>query len=264
MRTGIIIAVLVVSLLAVAACSQGQTSVVCPDGSTAHSLADCAPPTQQQPTPTPAQTPSQPVAQQQVAPQMPAALQALIDLHNTKVQSYQFIYAPILLLNSGPTVSLRSTYSVRGTKVRVDVWHPMSAPIIAASNIDTVYLDTATKEAHGFCMSNDPTKCSIQGDPRPATYDNYSIKLPLDWLADIPADATINNGVTFQNKNTEQVRYAEDGQYYELLIDSYSGIPLRVHIASDADYATIVGGAEYQQLTINYVKDADVTPPSNS
>ena len=171
MRSGIIVGVLVLSLLVFAACSNtGQTSVVCPDGSTARSLAECAPPTPQQPSQTQPQTPPQ----QQVVQQMLPELQQLIALHSTKVQSYAFVYAPIQLLQSGPTVSPGSTYSVRGTKVRVDVWHPISAPIIATSNVDTVYLDTATQEAHGFCMSNNPITCSIQGDPRPANHNNYT------------------------------------------------------------------------------------------
>jgi len=251
MRDSLVIGALIAALLLVAACS--QQAYVCPDGAYARSAAECPgaqqSPTQPQTQPSPA-----------VVAQMLPAIQQLIDLHNAKVQSYSFVYAPIEMLRSGPTVSPGSTYNVRGTKVRVDVWHSQS--INPASNIDTVYIDTTTREVHAFCMSQQVTRCSIKGDPRPASYDDYVIKLPLDWLAEIPANATMSSGITFQNKDTRRIRYVADGKYYELLADTYSGVPLRVRIYGDPDYATLVGGVEYQQFAINFIKEADVIPPS--
>jgi hypothetical protein len=243
----------IIALLAAAACA--PKGVTCPDGTYARSVAEC--PGAQQ-SPTQPQTPPSPT----VVAQMLPAIQQLIDLHNVKVQSYSFVYAPIELLKSGPTVSPGSTYNVRGTKVRVDVWHSATATVIATSNIDTVYLDTATKKIHAYCMSQEPATCSIKGDPRPANYEDYAIKLPLDWLADIPANATLSSSITFQDHDTQRIRYAIGGKYYELLIDTYSGVPLRIRTYSDPDYLTLIGGAEYQQFTINYIKEADVTPPS--
>ena len=258
MKTGLAIGLLVISLLAVAACSPNTSpGVACPDGSKARTIAECAPPTAQQPSPTQPQAPPQ----QQVVQQMLPELQQLISKHNTMVQSMSFLYAPVQLLKSGPTVSPGSTYYVRGTKVRVDVWHQPSAPLFVTTNVDTVYLDTATQTAQGFCMSSLPTKCDVKGAGRQVQYGDYVIKLPLDWLSDIPADATMNNGITFQNIDTDRVRYAKDGKFYELLINSQNGIPLSAKAYSDSDYSNLVGGVEYQNIIFNNLKDADVTPP---
>ncbi len=255
--------ILLIALLAaavlVAACSQRY---VCPDGTVAGSAAEC-PAAQPAPTPEQAATPNEtqatppPSAPPTVT--MDPALQALIALHETKVKSMMFIYAPIVQTSTGVAVQEEGTYYIKGTLAKVTV--PTPTKFDAKTFVDTVYLDLATKTARGFCMNRVLGVCSIQGDERPADYATYAIKLPTDWLSEIPPDATLLGTQSFDSHQVQEVRYAAGGKYYRLYIDQFTGVPLRVGIYADSDYGQLVGGVEYHDFSANTVKDSDVTPP---
>ena len=254
----LLIAFLAAAVL-VAACSQ---SYVCPDGTVAAAAAEChvaRPAPQSEPTAAPNETQATPPPPAPPTVTMDPALQALIALHETKVKSMTFIYAPIVQTSTGVAVQEQGTYYVKGDLAKVTLPTPMRYD--PKTFVDTVYLDYATQTATGFCMNRLQSICSIQGDERPADYATYAIKLPTDWLADIPADATLLGTQSFDNHQVKEVRYAADGKYYRLYIDQFTGVPLRVGIYADSEYGTLVGGVEYHEFSANTVKDGDVTPP---
>jgi hypothetical protein len=244
-------------LLLIAACT--QQSVTCPDGSSAANVAACpAPPQKPAETKPPAETPPQTnvVDKVEQAVNLDPAIKTLIDMPATKVQSMSFTHAPMETTSAGIVTNVRNRYLVRGSKMKVEVKKPISHD--DTTYIDTVYLDREAKSIKAFC--NDAALCSVTGEQRPAAYEDYAITLPLDWLASIPGDATLQSSTTFDRRKVTIIRYARDEKFYEMYLDQFTGVPLRVAIFSDSDRLKLIGGVEYRDFGLNNVREADVTP----
>lgn len=248
----------ILAIFLLAACA--QRPVVCPDGSLVRTVAECP---QQEMPPAPEPPVTQPNATQQAGETVKEAIMdptiaKLIEKGKT-VKSMSFDYVPIEMKGTGPVLmTLSNTYYVLGDKVKVDVaWNKQNPK----TYIDTVYLDLATQTAYGYCLDRDRGTCSSI-EARSTSFADWNIPYPQDLLTMIPSDATVKGSRTYLKRETTAIRWKQDDKYYEMLIDQYSGLPIRLSIYSDDFYTALVGGQEYRELQFNNVKPSDVTPPT--
>jgi hypothetical protein len=250
----ILVGIVILTLLA--ACAQQQ--VVCSNGLVVSDRALC---------PEPAATPTEevpPVAPEPVPTAAPPAvpldpkIQQLLDLHTKKVTSMSFIYTPIVMTGGAPITKPSHTIAIYGDRAKITVKQPTSVDPTTYANF--IYMNLATKKARAFCTDLRTFLCSAQ-EERTVSYSDFAFIRPEDWLANIPADATLKGSKTYQNRDAVILRYQDRATYVELLIDPFYGIPLAARIYADAAYANVTGGAEYREIAFNLVKEADVTPP---
>jgi len=253
-------ALLILIVLAVLIAGCGKT-IVCPDGSVAKSQADCASPQVIQTTtvePGQAQTIS---GQEVVTANHDPKIQRLIDLANTKVKTVTFKYAPIEYGPSGYAGFEKGTYYVKDDKLKFNRIQPMKFD--PKTYVDVIYLDLTKREARGFCSDTKYVYCKTDWEERPAEFSEFNIDLPMHWLNRIPASAKVRGPQSFNSRETTAIRYTLDGKFYEMYLDDFTGMPLRVGLYKTSEYADVIGGVEYRDPTFNNVRDSDVTPPSS-
>lgn len=173
------------------------------------------------------------------------------------IKSFSFWYAPVEEASSGMVIVEQANYFVKGTKAKVLNVVPKSFD--KTTFVDTVYVDYVAQTARGYCTEAVIRTCAEEGEERKAKFSDYDIKMPPAWLEEIPNGATISDGPTFYSRSTRRVRFEEDGQYHEMLLDKYYGMPLSVKVYSDEEYKLLVDGVEYRKFAFNTVTDADVT-----
>jgi len=258
----IILILLIATLLMTTACL--VQPVTCPDGSTVMKAENCpavqeaqeqlddlqkrvdnlpdapaAPPGAE--TGTPAEEESTPHT----------ALAALLEKART-VKNYQFVWAPIKKSSSGQMVTLRQrTYYIRGNKAKVEI--PLPRQYDGHTFVPIVYLDYATKTARGWCTLDEIRECSRNGEERKVNFNDYAITLPTAWIDRIPASAALTDGPTFNARPTKRVEYQDGATYYQVLLDSFYGMPVRIGMYSDSAHQILVGGVEYQDAAFNSV-----------
>ncbi len=266
----VILGIVLLLLVTLAACA--PKSVVCPDGTVAKTAEQCPIVQQMEQQAAEAQQAAEQMAAQAAAAQqaattageetnagpMDADLAALI-AKSKKVKSYSFGWAPIEIVNGEPVTTIKHLYAVKGEKVRVET--PFPSKYNHATFVPIIYLDLATKSARGWCTNQEIRECPPEGEERPARFSDYIIKLPMEWLDEIPNDAVLKEGPTFFDRKTKTVEYEKDGQYYQLYLDAFYGVPVRVGIYSDPEFRTLTGGVEYQNIAFNKVYVEDVTWP---
>jgi hypothetical protein len=111
-------------------------------------------------------------------------------------------------------------------------------------------------------MNANTARCPVPGQQQFVQYSDFDIVYPLDWLDEVPATAFVKGTLQFENREVKIVRYEKNGQYVELYIDPFNGVPLRHAYYSDESYENrvLLGGHEYHDIAYNLVKDTDVTP----
>ncbi len=263
MRT--ILIALIAALLMTTACL--VQPITCPDGSTVMKAEDC--PTVQQAqdqlndlqdkanglpdAPATPSVPQAPTMDEQDTGSGGApnpALVALLDKAKA-VKSYQFGWAPIEE-NSGKIVTnLQRTYYVRDDKAKVTI--PLPNKFDPHTFAPFVYLDYATKTARGWCTISELRDCSRDGEERTANFNDYVITLPPEWIDRIPTSAALQDGQSFYGRPTKRVEFQDGDIHYQVLLDSFYGMPVRVGAYSDDAYQTLIGGVEYQGVAFNTV-----------
>lgn len=253
----------VILLLTVAACTAPQ-QFVCPDGSVVASSADCQTPEPAQPEPTvvepePVQPEPEPTESEALdKAELASDVEELFEVHESKVKSYRFLHSPIEKVGGSIRQTQDSTYLVRGDLVKVEKNRPVS--VDTETYVDTVYLDLSAMTATGYCMSRNKGTCSVEGEERDASYSDYKIKLPPEYLDDVNSDAKIVGTINFESREVVRVRWTDGPLYGEMYVDDFMGLPLRVAYYSDDEYGDIVRGVEFLEIAYNQVKDEDVTP----
>lgn len=260
-----------VLLLLVAACGP---SFVCPDGSVVAKEADCpqpavtpqrpppivdTQPVDTQPAPAEPTAPAAPPAEEAVEPEYGEELAELLGRHEERLRSVEFLYAPILMKNTGATVTTSHEYHKRGDRARVIVAD--TPGVTAETRVDTVFLDLAAESARGFCLDGRSYICAEEGRELPVEFAEYDAKFPSEWLAEVPGDAEITSEQMLESRTAMVVEFERDGEYYRYYIDSYMGVPMQVHIFADAERRSLSGGIEYHDIAFNSVQAEDVALP---
>jgi hypothetical protein len=167
------------------------------------------------------------------------------------VKSYQ---VNIALLPDGRA---RYTYAVRGNRAKVTLVTPIDVP---NGIVEVVYLDFVAKTANGYCEGKTRGCDPLLGHP--LAFEDYDIMLPPQWIDQLRYGEKTRTR-TFENYQVNTVRMEKGGKFYEALVHTYWGLPVRIAIADDTEMTQIVGGYEYRNIDVNKLKDADVTPPSS-
>jgi len=269
---GVVLAV----LLVLSACSsQTATQEVAPAPSTQEAA----------PTPTPVETatslpspvvspPSEavkpeptPVAEPQPAAEPASAttdydpkVKALLDLATTKFKTAQYEFV-------GPgDVPPGNIYRVRGTLIKIVKQRPLELKDMA-NYYDTVYLDTTTKTATGYCTDAWGKKdCIVMNKKYEGLdYAQYMRKTPFEWIPEIDKSAKVTGTQVLNGKDTKKLEFDKNGMHYTFLLDKIYGAPVFVSkVASDQIDVpdAYVESYEYGAFIGNGVTQADVTPPA--
>ncbi|RME31980.1 hypothetical protein D6789_00990 [Candidatus Woesearchaeota archaeon] len=269
----------VVLTLALLACA--PRGFVCPDGSVVASPEACrSPATIPEATqPVAGVEPTEPMVDKEVdkeveknaaapvAPTTPSApttyspeISGLLSLPAKRVKSMAFLYAPIIEKDAGTSRTTSHKYFILGDAARVDVGRRKG--VSAETNIDTVYLDFAEKSARAFCLDGRSYVCAVKGREFPAAFSDFAPKLPTEWLAEMPVSAKITSEQNIEGRTAKIIEFEKEGQFYRYAVDSYTGVPLRVHIFSDPERRQLIGGIEYHDIAFNSVTPEDVLPPN--
>lgn len=179
----------------------------------------------------------------------------ILELHNEKsIKGFSFLYASL------PENLGTHDYYYYGNKVLV--MPNLQFKYDATTNSDHIYLDLSTNTARGFCMSDLSGICSEQGAERSVKFTDWVIKSPLDWFDQEGLEKAKKIGSkNFENFEVDILRFEHEGKYYEYLITTFWGFPVRVGIYSDSDYTNLIGGAEYRNIAINGFKESKVEVP---
>ncbi len=265
-------AVLLITLVLLSACA--APSIVCPDGSVVGSQEEC-PRAAEEYAPSEVHDvtdsekiidtevdevePTLPEPAAEAAPMHNSALEELLSRPAKRVKSMAFLYAPIVKSDAGASVTTTYRYSLLGERGRADIKEVNG--VVVDENFDTVFLDFAERSARAFCLEGIPHTCAEQGKEFPVRFDDYALTRPLDWLSELPASATITSEQMIEGRTAKVVEFSKDGMYYRYFIDSFTGVPLRVHLFADAERRELTGGVEYHDIAFNTVRAEDVTPP---
>lgn len=165
------------------------------------------------------------------------------------VKGYSFVLARL------PERSGERTYFVRDGKAKVK---PARHIDMDGWSADYVFLDYEAETAVAYCL--ELASCRDEQLKQPVSFADWVVPLPEYWL---PAAerGTLTGRQQFNSRQVIVVGWEADGQYYEAYLDSFYGLPQRVAIAADDEFADIVGGYEYQGFQTNAVSGEEVTPP---
>lgn len=179
-------------------------------------------------------------------------LKALLETADRKLQSMRYLYA-------GPTTQNRflNTYLVKGKYIKVDLYEV--DPYVIDSYFDAVYLDTDAKTATGRC--EDKKRCiSTNVDNTKkifnASYDDYRIKTPYEWVKEI-SFAEIVGPEVMDGRSVTKIKYHDARSSTEMWVDNTYGVPIKLVITYDDSTKETQQFKDYQ---FNTLADADVKP----
>jgi len=109
---------------------------------------------------------------------------------------------------------------------------------------DTIYLNTESKTALAYC---DGRKCSSKGKKAVLDYDGNYILTPFDWIKEIKS-AEKTGEQLISNRNT----WILSGNNITMWVDTFFGIPLQVEFDENQYY--------FQKVGFNNVKEEEVSP----
>jgi hypothetical protein len=186
-----------------------------------------------------------------------------LDIFAAKVNSYEFTYKG-------------NKYYVKGTRYKIILKNPVTVKEVSFGDIkknlfyyDTVYVDRSTKTAIAYCEGHSSqvnTQCSqleIYDLAYPATFQDYDITLPEDWLftyLDKEPSTWDENKYYIQSRASITVTFAGDPEL-ELDFDPGSGLVMR---ADQKQGDRLVMRHDYEKLAINLAREKDVYHRSKS
>ncbi|MBI1969296.1 hypothetical protein HYS48_01265 [Candidatus Woesearchaeota archaeon] len=198
-----------------------------------------------QPTPAPTATPGAEgetviAPSQEYSPELKKQLDKI-----AKIKSYSFYYG------EGKPQFEADQWFVKGDKVKIvmfeiNAWR-------ADQWIDTVYLDRSTRTGVGYCERREPYRCRDRNRVFDLEYKYFDLTLPMDWIAEIPADAKVSEGGMIDDRFTKKIVYEKGGRQVTLFVDEFSGIPMQVQIMNGEEEFYY-----FRDMAINAVKDADL------
>ncbi len=139
-------------------------------------------------------------------------------------------------------------------KIRITLNNPLRKP---SGIYDVIYVDRAARTAVGICEELDDYTCSgNEIEAIDVYYNEYAdIKTPYDWLDEMD-NGKFSKDTTYENKNTKLVSFvAKNGKVYNLWLDAYYGVPIRVESEDRSDVIF------YKNIAYNGVSASDVVGP---
>jgi len=180
-----------------------------------------------------------------------------LDTFAKNVRSYQFKYK-------------RNAYYAKGTRYKIILDAPVIVKNVKFGEMqkqffyyDTIYVDRAAKTAIAFCEGHEShvnsqcTELDLFDLAYPASYEEYDIILPEDWLLanlnNVPSQIE-GNKYYIKGRASIFVRF-ETNPALELNIDPSTGLIMQADLKKGSQ---LVSRNEYLDLVSNEVRDVDV------
>ena len=158
---------------------------------------------------------------------------------SSKVKSIYYKY-------KGPeTADFFHEFYIKGDKIKYRPGRDLKS-LDNPESYDVIYIDKALATAKSYC---DAAYCTVKGKKTDLNYNNFYIRTPMDWMNGLEKADRIGEEVIDDRKT-----WKLDTERGQMWIDTFYGIPLKV-ISNGQTY-------RFQQISINGVTDADVTPSS--
>ena len=201
----------------------------------------------QSPTYTTTPSGTKPVTEKQPVQEPPAVepqagispeVQELLNKYKTKLRSINYKY-------KGPeTADNFHDFYVKGDKIKYLPWLAIKT-LDKPESYDSVFVDKTARTIQNYCLA---AYCTYKGKKSELSYADAYIKTIFDWLEGITEAEKLGEEV-IDDRSTWKIQ-TNNGI---LWIDTFYGIPLKVE-SFGKNY-------RFQQLSVNGVTDADVTPP---
>lgn len=142
----------------------------------------------------------------------------------------------------------RDRYFIKGSNIKIQLY---SVNLYDRDNyFDTVYLNMETKTAFGYCEGVTSGRCPNPDREFKLNYDEFIIKTPLDWLADLTYAEWVG-AEQFDERLAQMVEYKRiGGNTVRVWLDSFSGIPVQVVVYGD-DLEDIRERYGFRDLTVS-------------
>lgn len=252
MKKILLLTTIIVGLFLVACAAEPY---VCSDGSVVADEGACP-----APTVSTQETPSEPeVAIDDPAPGLVSDLnlplsKTVADLKQkaAKVQGYSFTYAEL------PENRATRKYFIRGDFARVELY---TGSTRSANSFDTVFLNIPQQKAVAYCVTGSsivcPDKTKVIDRPE---FSEYYFELPQQFIAAV-TNGEDAGSITYDDQTAKIFTTVKDGQNMRVTAHSYYGIPMKIEIYGSEEYVGEAGGYQLRDVSINSVKEGDVTPP---
>ncbi|MEK6900110.1 MAG: hypothetical protein AABX05_03220 [Nanoarchaeota archaeon] len=116
--------------------------------------------------------------------------------------------------------------------------------VLQKNELDAVIFDTSSRTATGYCESR--KYCQKVGNIGPVSFDEYYIKTPLDWAAEITSAEKISEERLF-GRNIWKLK-VNGGMV--MWVETYYGVPLKIEKDGEVH--------EFQDPVFNDVTEAEV------
>ena len=165
-------------------------------------------------------------------------VQELLNKYKAKLRSISYKY-------KGPeTADNFHNFYVKGDKIKYLPWLAIKT-LDKPESYDSVFVDKTARTIQTYCLA---AYCTYKGKKSELSYADAYIKTIFDWLEGITEAEKLGEEV-IDDRSTWKIQ-TNNGV---LWVDTFYGIPLKVE-SFGKNY-------RFQQLSVNGVTDADVTPP---
>ena len=227
-----LIAVLIIGLLLVA-CAPQEVSDVEVSSEEAEIVPEAEEPVQEQVEEKMPETDSV----KEMKAEMSDETKELLGLAEKKVKNYEYEY-------QGPeTGQFVYNFWIKGDKIKIEL-HKSQKYQTAEDDFSVVYMDKAEKTAMGVCEVK--SLCKKNTDTIDIYYEDWNIKTPLDYLAEITSYEIVST-----EKIDNREAYRGESNIGMVWIDTYTGVPVQV----EKDGKRIM---RIEQFKFNQVDDSEV------
>lgn len=168
-----------------------------------------------------------------------------------KVTSYAFYYQTSANWNL-----IRDQYFIRGDKVKVKLYEVNFYN--RQHYFDTVYLDTAAEASIAYCENRNHQRCTDQNREFIVVYNDFIIKLPHEWIKEVPYDAVWVGTEQIDNRAADAIEFdRNDGTTVRMKLDSFSGLPREIWVYQ-GDIENVIERYAFRDFSINSVTAADI------
>jgi hypothetical protein len=145
----------------------------------------------------------------------------ILERADKKVDSFSYLHSE----PPGDTAS--NHYFVKETKIKVELYEPQQYD--RRIYFDTVYIDTTSKTAVGYCEDKSDVRCPDKNRQFDVKYSDYFKKTPYMWLKEITYAEKVGEEQIDQ-KDVDVLQYEDSGKIVKVWINSFYGIPLKVEV----------------------------------
>ncbi|MBI1970952.1 hypothetical protein HYS47_04345 [Candidatus Woesearchaeota archaeon] len=199
-------------------------------------------PTPPLPTANPTSTQAQPTAPAQMDPKV----KDLVERAKKKANlGYSFYFT-----TTDNWELWRDKYFIKGDETKIKLYQ---VNLYDKKNyFNTVYMNSREKSAVGYCEDPSSTRCVDPNREFKLAYDDFTIKMPMDWINEIETTKAVWIGSEqVDERLSHVVEYPKlGGLRVRVWVDSFSGIPVQVVVYGE-DLEDIRERYGFRDLTVS-------------